>query len=88
MLLLSWLSANHKQAKCLVLYEEYGLRCDAMHLFADLLKAPSDSSNYDRALEILQASICPSGAKFEMAKKALGLKDLLIKVSSIWNPYR
>jgi len=36
--------------------------------------------NYDRALETLQSSVCAGKGKARNLKKALGLKDLLIKV--------
>ncbi|GAM87378.1 hypothetical protein ANO11243_054020 [Dothideomycetidae sp. 11243] len=70
-----------QNAKRFTIYEEYGARCDSMQMEVDMQRFQPSSLEYDRALETLQASVCPSQEKVRALKKALGLKDLLIKPS-------
>lgn len=51
-----------------------------MQLEVDIQRTSSPSLDHDRALETLQASLLPARGKAQNIKKALGLKDLLIKV--------
>ncbi|KAF2150768.1 hypothetical protein K461DRAFT_323144 [Myriangium duriaei CBS 260.36] len=66
------------KTKRFAVYEEYGVRCDTMQLDVDLQRTPT-SLDYDRALEALQATVCPLQDREKASRKALGLKDLLIK---------
>ncbi|TKX22848.1 RhoGEF domain-containing protein 2 [Elsinoe australis] len=67
------------RAKLFNVYEEYGARCEKMQLEVDIQRTSSPSLDHDRALETLQASLLPARGKAQNIKKALGLKDLLIK---------
>ncbi|KAF4553491.1 Hypothetical protein D9617_7g032190 [Elsinoe fawcettii] len=66
-------------AKRLVVYEEYGARCGKMQFEVDLQLSRSPNLDHDRALEALQATIHPLQGRAQRIKRALGLKDLLIK---------
>lgn len=46
----------------------------------DLQRIARQSLDYDRALETLSTSLCPSSEAHSIARKAMGPKDLLIKV--------
>ncbi|PNS17392.1 Dynamin-binding protein [Sphaceloma murrayae] len=67
------------RAKQLSVYEEYGARCGKMHLDVDLHRTGPPTLDHDRAIEALQASLLPLTGKLKDMKKALGLKDLLVK---------
>lgn len=65
------------------IYEEYAARCEL--LYADIdhtQKAMASGHEYDKGIETLHASLNPVNARSSQVKKALGLKDLLVKVSN------
>jgi hypothetical protein len=63
------------------LYEEYSARCESMHDDIDFTQRSSFSVwDYDRAIETLSASVNPVKSREANRKKALSIKDLLIKV--------
>ena len=62
------------------------VRCDLMQLDVDLQRTDVCATDHDRALEALHASVCPVKDKSRDRKKALGLKDLLIKVTGVRIP--
>lgn len=49
----------------------------------DLTQKTTSGPEYDKAIEILSASINPMKSREANRKKALSIKDLLIKVSTI-----
>lgn len=72
------------QMKRFALYEEYGARCELMHDDIDFTQKTSISAwDYDKAIETLSASVNPVKSRLANRKKALSIKDLLIKVKGV-----
>ena len=70
--------------KRFALYEEYGARCEMMQDDIDLTQKTSFSAaDYDKAIETLSASVNPVKTREANRKKALSVKDLLIKVTNV-----
>lgn len=68
------------------LYEEYGARCEVLYADMDYLqKTAFADQDYDKAIETLSASLEPINVRAAHLHKALGLKDMLIKVSIVMN---
>ncbi|THZ16224.1 hypothetical protein D6C91_06450 [Aureobasidium pullulans] len=73
---------NHLQGtiKRFALYEEYSARCESMHDDIDFTQRTSFSVwDYDKAIETLSASVNPIKSREANRRKALSIKDLLIK---------
>ncbi|KAI5254041.1 hypothetical protein E4T42_02522 [Aureobasidium subglaciale] len=69
-----------KNIKRFALYEEYSARCEFMHDDIDLTQKSSFSVwDYDKAIETLSASVNPVKSREANCRKALSIKDLLIK---------
>ncbi|KAG9935227.1 hypothetical protein KCU98_g19986, partial [Aureobasidium melanogenum] len=69
-----------KNIKRFALYEEYSARCESMHDDIDFTQRSSFSGwDYDKAIETLSASVNPVKSREANRKKALSIKDLLIK---------
>lgn len=69
------------QVKRFALYEEYGARCEMMQDDVDFFqKTTLCGPDYDKAIEALCASLNPMNTREANKRKALSLKDLLIKV--------
>lgn len=67
--------------KRFALYEEYGARCEMMQEDIDFTQKTSLAAlDYDKAIETLSASVNPVKSREANRRKALGIKDLLIKV--------
>lgn len=72
------------QMKSLRLYEEYGARYRVLSADIDHTQIYLASGHdYDRGVEKLNASLNPVSSRDAQLKKALGLKDLLIKVRTV-----
>ncbi|KAI4803463.1 hypothetical protein E4T45_11094, partial [Aureobasidium sp. EXF-8846] len=66
--------------KRFALYEEYSARCESMHDDIDFTQRSSLSVwDYDRAIETLSAAVNPVKSREANRRKALSIKDLLIK---------
>ncbi|KAI4794339.1 hypothetical protein E4T45_12400, partial [Aureobasidium sp. EXF-8846] len=66
--------------KRFALYEEYSARCESMHDDIDFTQRSSFSVwDYDRAIETLSASVNPVKSREANRRKALSIRDLLIK---------
>ncbi|KAK6003152.1 hypothetical protein QM012_000997 [Aureobasidium pullulans] len=69
-----------KNIKRFALYEEYSARCESMHDDIDFTQRSSFSVwDYDKAIETLSASVNPVRSREANRRKALSIKDLLIK---------
>ncbi|KAG9863830.1 hypothetical protein KCU63_g5182, partial [Aureobasidium melanogenum] len=69
-----------KNIKRFALYEEYSARCESMHDDVDFTQRSSFSVwDYDKAIETLSASVNPVKSREANRRKALSIKDLLIK---------
>ncbi|KAI4722642.1 hypothetical protein E4T48_01118 [Aureobasidium sp. EXF-10727] len=69
-----------KNIKRFALYEEYSARCESMHDDIDFTQRSSFSVwDYDKAIETLSASVNPVKSREANRRKALSIKDLLIK---------
>lgn len=63
------------------LYEEYGARCEMMQEDIDFFQRTSFSGpDFDKAIEALCATLNPLNTRDANQRKALSIKDLLIKV--------
>lgn len=73
------------QMKRFSLYEEYGAKCEMLHADVDMSqKTALVGHDYDKAIETLSASLNPINTRAVNLRKALGLKDLLIKASTAY----
>lgn len=63
-------------------YDEYGARCEMMQEDIDSTQKTTSGPEYDKAIEILSAALNPMKSREANRKKALSIKDLLIKVMS------
>jgi len=72
-----------KQIRRFSAYEEYAARSDRIHGDVDFAQRTLlQSHDYDKAIETLYASINSARDLAVQHRRALGLKDLLIKVST------
>ena len=70
-----------QQIRRFSVYEEYGARCDLVHLDVDFAqKTLPFGQEYDRAIEALYGSTNSVSGQAAHFRRALGIKDLLIKV--------
>lgn len=62
-------------------YEDFSARCELLTTdMANAQKTTLYGAELDRALELLSSSLSPAYSRATQLRKALGLKDLLIKV--------
>ena len=70
------------------MYEEYGANYDLVQRDVDeTQRAISTWPDFDRAIELLSAHINPVHSREANKKKAMTVKDLLIKVSQYSKTY-
>lgn len=66
------------------MYEEYGANFELLQRDVDeIQRATAAWPEYDRAIEVLSAHVNPVKSREANRRKALTIKDLLIKVTEI-----
>ena len=81
-----WLSYVDMQMCRFAMYEEYGANFELVQRDVDEIQRLNTAwLDFDRAIEVLSAHVNPVKSREANQKKAMTVKDLLIKVGRIRN---